>query len=148
MSAIMACRTAALGGHVETCTACRASRIAFNSCRNRHCSKCQDQHGLGGSPPARANSCPCPRNLRPGDVVVMDSLSSPKGAKRASADRDRRSDAALPAALLRQTQGAPAPAERTINGLWAAIGRFIDTFTPSECANYFTPRLRCDVIGY
>jgi Putative transposase/Transposase zinc-binding domain len=41
MSAIMACRTAALGGHVETCTACRASRIAYNSCRNRHCPKCQ-----------------------------------------------------------------------------------------------------------
>jgi len=39
MSAIMACRTAALGGHVETCTACRASRIAYNSCRNRHCPK-------------------------------------------------------------------------------------------------------------
>src|SRR4051812_5026194 len=41
MSAIMACRTAALGGHVQTCTACRASRIAYNSCRNRHCPKCQ-----------------------------------------------------------------------------------------------------------
>ena len=41
MSAIMACRTAILGGHVETCTACRASRIAYNSCRNRHCPKCQ-----------------------------------------------------------------------------------------------------------
>lgn len=41
MSAIMACRTAVLGGHVETCTACRASRIAYNSCRNRHCPKCQ-----------------------------------------------------------------------------------------------------------
>jgi hypothetical protein len=41
MSAIMACRTVALGGHVETCTVCRASRIAYNSCRNRHCPKCQ-----------------------------------------------------------------------------------------------------------
>jgi Putative transposase/Transposase zinc-binding domain len=41
MSAIMACRTAALGGHVETCTACRAWRIAYNSCRNRHCPKRQ-----------------------------------------------------------------------------------------------------------
>jgi hypothetical protein len=41
MSAIMACRTAVLGGHVETCTACRAARIAYNSCRNRHCPKCQ-----------------------------------------------------------------------------------------------------------
>jgi len=41
MSAIVACRTAVLGGHVETCTACRASRVAYNSCRNRHCPKCQ-----------------------------------------------------------------------------------------------------------
>ena len=73
----------------------------------------------------------------------------PQGAKRASADRGRRSDAALLPphspdfnpienafaklkALLRKA------AERTIDGLWAAIGRLIDTFTPSECANYFT----------
>jgi hypothetical protein len=35
------CRTAALGGHLETCTACGASRPAYNSCRNRHCPKCQ-----------------------------------------------------------------------------------------------------------
>jgi hypothetical protein len=35
------CRTAALGGHVEGCLDCGASRIAYNSCRNRHCPKCQ-----------------------------------------------------------------------------------------------------------
>jgi hypothetical protein len=35
------CRTAALGGHVEACDRCGHRRIAFNSCRNRHCPKCQ-----------------------------------------------------------------------------------------------------------
>ena len=41
MSAIEHCRTAALGGHVEACEDCGHSRIAYNSCRNRHCPKCQ-----------------------------------------------------------------------------------------------------------
>ena len=41
MSAIESCRTAALGGHVERCEACAYTRIAYNSCRNRHCPKCQ-----------------------------------------------------------------------------------------------------------
>jgi hypothetical protein len=41
MSAIELCRTAALGGHVEACDSCEHSRIAYNSCRNRHCPKCQ-----------------------------------------------------------------------------------------------------------
>src|SRR6516162_2101456 len=41
MSAITACRTAALGGHIEQCDDCDATRIAYNSCRNRHCPKCQ-----------------------------------------------------------------------------------------------------------
>ena len=41
MSAIEQCRSAALGGHVERCQDCGHSRIAYNSCRNRHCPKCQ-----------------------------------------------------------------------------------------------------------
>src|SRR6202048_5200433 len=41
MSAIVACRTEALGGHVEACNDCGMTRIAYNSCRNRHCPKCQ-----------------------------------------------------------------------------------------------------------
>ena len=41
MSAIEHCRTAAMGGHVEACTDCGDWRIAYNSCRNRHCPKCQ-----------------------------------------------------------------------------------------------------------
>jgi hypothetical protein len=41
MAAIETCRTAALGGHVEQCDACGHQRIAYNSCANRHCPKCQ-----------------------------------------------------------------------------------------------------------
>ena len=41
MSAIEHCRTAAMGGHVEACTDCGHWRIAYNSCRNRHCPRCQ-----------------------------------------------------------------------------------------------------------
>ena len=41
MSAIARCRTAALGGHVERCDDCSYTTIAYNSCRNRHCPKCQ-----------------------------------------------------------------------------------------------------------
>jgi hypothetical protein len=41
MRAIETCRTAALGGHVEQCDHCEYRRISYNSCRNRHCPKCQ-----------------------------------------------------------------------------------------------------------
>jgi hypothetical protein len=41
MSAIETCRTSALGGHVERCEDCAHMRVAYNSCRNRHCPKCQ-----------------------------------------------------------------------------------------------------------
>jgi len=41
MQAIAACRTAALGGHIEACDDCGHQRICYNSCRNRHCPKCQ-----------------------------------------------------------------------------------------------------------
>ena len=41
MTAIADCRTAALGGHVEQCDGCGHRRVWYNSCRNRHCPKCQ-----------------------------------------------------------------------------------------------------------
>ncbi len=41
MSAIEHCRTAVMGGHVEACTDCGHWRVAYNSCRNRHCPRCQ-----------------------------------------------------------------------------------------------------------
>ena len=43
MSAIEQCRTAALGGHVLRCEACEQIEISYNSCRNRHCPKCQSR---------------------------------------------------------------------------------------------------------
>jgi hypothetical protein len=42
LRAIEVCRTAVLGGHVEKCSRCDRTRIAYNSCRNRHCPKCQN----------------------------------------------------------------------------------------------------------
>lgn len=41
LSALSKCRTAALGGHIDGCTSCGTLRISYNSCRNRHCPKCQ-----------------------------------------------------------------------------------------------------------
>jgi hypothetical protein len=41
MHDIERCRTVALGGHIEQCDECAHQHIAFNSCRNRHCPKCQ-----------------------------------------------------------------------------------------------------------
>ena len=41
LRAIASCRTAALGGHVQRCDHCQHQRIAYNSCRNRHCPRCQ-----------------------------------------------------------------------------------------------------------
>src|SRR5712671_5284897 len=46
MSAIESCRTAALGGHVMRCEDCSHTQIAYNSCRNRHCPKCQGSQAL------------------------------------------------------------------------------------------------------
>lgn len=87
-------------------------------------------------------------DLRPGDIVVMDNLSSHKRPGiRASIEAAGASLLYLPPyspdfnpienafaklkAMLRKA------AERTIHGLWSAIGRIIDTFNPTECANYF-----------
>src|SRR5258708_19832727 len=41
LRAILRCRTAALGGHLDECTRCGYRAISYNSCRNRHCPKCQ-----------------------------------------------------------------------------------------------------------
>jgi Putative transposase/Transposase zinc-binding domain len=43
LRAISRCRTAALGGHIDTCSQCGQQAISYNSCRNRHCPKCQAQ---------------------------------------------------------------------------------------------------------
>lgn len=44
LSAMKRCRTAELGGHVDACTECGTVRISYNSCRNRHCPKCQGKN--------------------------------------------------------------------------------------------------------
>jgi hypothetical protein len=81
MSAIQTCRTAALGGHVDGCDDCGYLRVAYNSCRNRHCPKCQAAAArtwlaerkadllpvgyfhvvftLPAEPPAQLPPCPC-----------------------------------------------------------------------------------------
>ncbi len=86
--------------------------------------------------------------LRAGDVVIMDNLSSHKGPRvRELIERAGARSLYLPPyspdfnpienafaklkALLRQA------GERTLEGLWTAIGRLLDAFTPQECANYF-----------
>lgn len=86
--------------------------------------------------------------LHPGDIVVMDNLGSHKGAG------VREAIEAVGASLLYLPPYSPdfnpienafaklkamlrKAAERTVDGLWSAIGRIIDTLTPAECANYF-----------
>jgi hypothetical protein len=60
MSAIEACRTAALGGHVMRCGDCGHLDIAFNSCRNRHCPKCQASAAYDWLQARRAELLPVP----------------------------------------------------------------------------------------
>lgn len=60
MGAIEACRSAALGGHVEQCEACGEVRIAYNSCRNRHCPKCQGLARAAWLADRRAELLPVP----------------------------------------------------------------------------------------
>lgn len=86
--------------------------------------------------------------LRPGDIVIMDNLSSHKGPRVRSMIETAGAELLfLPPyspdfnpienafaklkAMLRKA------AERTVEGLWTAIGGIISTFTPAECANYF-----------
>ena len=60
MGAIEACRTAVLGGHVERCTDCDHRRIAYNSCRNRHCPKCQGRAARQWLEDRKADLLPVP----------------------------------------------------------------------------------------
>src|SRR6266481_5011351 len=60
MGAIEACRSATLGGHVEQCDGCGQVRIAYNSCRNRHCPKCQGLARAAWLADRRADLLPVP----------------------------------------------------------------------------------------
>ncbi len=59
MAAITACRTALLGGHSETCDHCGAMRNSYNSCRNRHCPKCQTMTKEDWLDKRKAELLPC-----------------------------------------------------------------------------------------
>lgn len=60
MTAIEICRTAALGGHVERCQDCAHTRVSYNSCRNRHCNKCQWQAAEAWLEARKAELLPVP----------------------------------------------------------------------------------------
>src|ERR1700738_3904749 len=60
MSAIERCQTAALGGHVERCEDCAHLRISYNSCRDRHCPKCQAAAAKEWLPARQADLLPVP----------------------------------------------------------------------------------------
>ncbi|MGO9399947.1 MAG: IS91 family transposase [Xanthobacteraceae bacterium] len=60
ITAIEICRTAALGGHVEHCPDCAHTRIAYNSCRNRHCPKCQSRAAAAWLAAREAEVLPVP----------------------------------------------------------------------------------------
>jgi hypothetical protein len=57
---ILACRTARLGGHVDECDDCGHQRISYNSCRNRHCPKCQGSAQAGWLEARQAEVLPVP----------------------------------------------------------------------------------------
>lgn len=86
--------------------------------------------------------------LRPGDIVIMDNLSSHKGPRvREMIEQAGASLLFLPPyspdfnpienAFSKLKAHLRKAAERTVDGLWKAIGRVIDLFTPAECRNYF-----------
>ena len=60
MSAIEACRTAELGGHVVRCDGCERLAVSYNSCRNRHCPKCQGQAAKAWLAERQADLLPVP----------------------------------------------------------------------------------------
>jgi hypothetical protein len=60
MSAVELCRTSQLGGHVEACDDCGLVRCAYNSCRNRHCPKCQGQARADWLEARQADLLPAP----------------------------------------------------------------------------------------
>ena len=69
MRAITACRTSALGGHVEACDDCGATRIAYNSCRGRHCPSVRARRERNGWRIERANCCRSTLRLKPDESI-------------------------------------------------------------------------------
>src|SRR5580700_5573457 len=99
MAAIELCRTPALGGHVEQCGDCGLVRCAYNSCRNRHCPKCQ---GL-----ARAE---CSRRVRPSCCRCRTTTWSSPYHRRWRRSRSRTSERFTPScSTLRPKRCATSP---------------------------------------
>lgn len=60
LGALLRCRTAALGGHIDKCDTCGHVRISYNSCRNRHCPKCQNTQSQAWVQDRKADLLPVP----------------------------------------------------------------------------------------
>ena len=80
LSALRNCRTSALGGHVDACTECGTLRVSYNSCRNRHCPKCQGQKReewiqARKTKPFDHRLCPCCGMLS----MITEEIISPRG---------------------------------------------------------------------
>src|SRR3954454_17846531 len=105
MGAIAACRTAALGGHIEACDDCGLTRVAYNSCRNRHCPKCQGAARAQWLAARRAELLPVPY------FHVVFTLPAPIAA--IAFQNKALIYAILFAASAEAMTGLPAPARRT-----------------------------------
>ena len=104
---IAACRTAALGGHVEECDRCGHQRIAYNSCRNRHCPKCQATAAAQWMEAREAELLPVEylsRGLYAPGGARSDRLAEPAGGLRPPVPRRRR-DLAADRRRSRSTSG-------------------------------------------
>ena len=80
LRALAQCRTAALGGHVDACSECGNVRISYNSCRNRHCPKCQGHKREEWIQQREADLLPCtyyhvvftlPQQIPPSKTVLV-----------------------------------------------------------------------------
>ena len=104
LRAIARCRTAALGGHVDRCDACGHQAISYNSCRNRHCPKCQAQareRWLARARAGAARRAVCARRLHAAACAAAAGLSEQRASvhlalpdERGDAPRGRRRSAA------------------------------------------------------
>jgi len=71
LSAIKRCRTAGLGGHIDSCTSCGYIQISYNSCRNRHCPKCQGHKQEQWVQQRQSELLPVPYYLLPFQIRLM-----------------------------------------------------------------------------
>jgi Transposase zinc-binding domain len=119
MSAIEACRTSALGGHVERCEDCAHTRVAYNSCRNRHCPKCQWSAAAAWLAAREAELLPVPL--------------FPCGVHAAGADRRHR--------LPEQGQGLRSTVQGCSGDAYHDRGRIAAASLPSSCRLASRPSL-------